>query len=857
MVLEAGSKLGPYEILAPLGAGGMGEVYRARDEQLEREVAIKVLPADLAEDANRLARFEREAKAVASLSHPNILAIHHFGREGTVTFAVTELVDGDTLEELIESGGVPQRKAIDYCRQIANGLAAAHEKGVVHRDVKPANVIVNREGRVKILDFGLAKLNPVTADTEAPTMAAASGAGTAPGAVLGTVGYMAPEQVRGQEADHRADIFSLGAILYELLSGERAFRAESAVETMSAILKEDPPELSSAVENVPAGLEAVVQHCLEKNPEERFQSARDLAFALDSASRVSQSGLRAVEADLPRQKRRLSWVWAAGLALVMLAIGLATGSRLMRSELVSPPTFDNLTFRRGAVFTGRFAPDSRSVIYGAAWEGSPLNLFTTQIGSPGSRSLDLGEADVLSISPDGELAISIGRRFVAGFETSGTLARVSLAGGAPRVLLDDVHEADWGPDGEDMAVARLLDGRYRLEYPIGEVLYETDGWIGEMRVSPDGERVAFVHHPVRGDNIGTVAIVDLEGNVTTTETQGAQGLAWTPDGREIWVAWGRAIRALPADGGESRRVWSGASGIRLLDIDSSGRLLVAPHSLRREMAGRAPGGEEIGLSWFNWTGPRDLSVEGRTVLFDEGNTGDEEGYWVFMRGTDGSPAVRLGSGVGIALSPDGQQVLLIRYPFTEPKLFLVPVGAGEEREIDVGDIRLQPLAMWQPSGRGFVFAGAMEGEGTRLFHKSLESGEVRPVTPPGVELNEPKSLSPDGQSVVVRSPEGKLTRYAIDGGEGTPVLGEHPEDFPIRFDETGEFLYVLQFGRLPSPVYKIDLATGERTLLRELSPSDPAGVFDVDKLFMTADGSAYVYSYRRFLSELMVVDGLK
>ena len=365
MALEPGTKLGPYEILAPLGAGGMGEVYRARDERLEREVAIKVLPADLAEDVNRLARFEREAKAVASLSHPNILAIHDFGREGSVTFAVTELVDGDTLEDLIASGNVPQRKAVDYCRQIANGLAAAHDKGVVHRDVKPANVIVNREGRVKILDFGLAKLELVSADTEAPTMAAASGAGTAPGAVLGTVGYMAPEQVRGLEADHRADIFSLGAILYELLSGQRAFRAESAVEIMSAILKEDPPELSSAGEHLPAGLEGVIQHCLEKNPEERFQSARDLAFALDSISRASHSGLRVVEADLPRQKRRLSWIWAAGLALIASLVGVGVGSWLMGSQPEVPPTFQKLSFRRGAISTGRFVPDSQAVIYGS------------------------------------------------------------------------------------------------------------------------------------------------------------------------------------------------------------------------------------------------------------------------------------------------------------------------------------------------------------------------------------------------------------------------------------------------------------------------------------------------------------
>jgi hypothetical protein len=297
--------------------------------------------------------------------------------------------------------------------------------------------------------------------------------------------------------------------------------------------------------------------------------------------------------------------------------------------------------------------------------------------------------------------------------------------------------------------------------------------------------------------------------------------------------------------------------IRLLDIDENGRLLVAPTTFRREMAGRAPGAEEMGLSWFNWSGPRDLSRDGRTVLFDEGNTGDVEGYWVFLRGTDGSAPVRLGSGVGIALSPDGQQVLIIASPFSDPKLLLLPVGPGEQQEIDVGEVRLQPLAIWQPSGRGFVFAGSIEGEGTRLFLKNLDSGEIRPVTPPGVELNEPRSMSPDGESIVVRGSDGLLTRYPVSGGDPTPIRGADPADFPIRFDNTGESLYVLQFGGLPSPVFKIDLATGERTLWRELAPSDPAGVFDVDKLFMTADGSAYVYSYRRFLSDLYIVEGLE
>ena len=294
MPLAAGTRLGPYEILAPVAAGGMGEVWRARDTRLGREVAVKVLPERLAADTEALGRFEREARAVAALSHPNILAIHDFGRAGAVVYSVTEMVAGETLRQRLAGGALPVRKVLDYAQQIARGLAAAQDRGVVHRDLKPENIIITPDGAVKILDFGLAKLAPPEDSTltSTPTMQA----GTAPGKVMGTMGYMSPEQVRGQEVDHRTDIYALGTVLYEMLTGRAAFRRDTPADTVSAILKEDVPVMSTTKGAISPALERIVHHCLEKNPAERFQSARDLGFDLeamggtDTGSGASQAG---------------------------------------------------------------------------------------------------------------------------------------------------------------------------------------------------------------------------------------------------------------------------------------------------------------------------------------------------------------------------------------------------------------------------------------------------------------------------------------------------------------------------------------------------------------------------------------
>jgi serine/threonine protein kinase len=375
VTLTSGSKLGPYEILAPLGAGGMGEVYRARDVRLNRDVAIKVLPAAFVRDAERLRRFQQEAQAVAALNHPNILAVHDFGEHDGSPYLVTELLEGETLREKLRPGALPVRKATEYGAQVARGLAAAHEKGIVHRDLKPENVFVTRDGRVKILDFGLAKL--IQPEGAVLHDAATLASRTEPGVVMGTVGYMSPEQVKGETADHRSDLFSFGAILYEMLSGKRAFHGDTAVETMSAILKQDPPELTETNRTVPPALERVVRHCMEKNPEERFQSARDVAFNLETLSEISSSSGAVRAVKVPRHRFGVFPV-LTGLLLVAVIAGLWLWPRSQPAV----PVFHRLTYQSGTVNSARFSPDGHTVVYSASWQGRPSQIYSTRAEFP-------------------------------------------------------------------------------------------------------------------------------------------------------------------------------------------------------------------------------------------------------------------------------------------------------------------------------------------------------------------------------------------------------------------------------------------------------------------------------------------
>ncbi len=869
MTISAGTKLGPYEILAPIGAGGMGEVYKARDTRLGREVAIKVLPENLASDADARARFEREAQAVAALSHPNILAIHDFGIENGVAYSVTELLDGETLRSRISGSPLPGRKALDFGLQIARGLAAAHERGIVHRDLKPENVFLTKDGHVKILDFGLARMTGFAgfgAATNAPTVEAA---GTAPGTVMGTVGYMSPEQVRGREADHRTDIFSFGAVLYEMLSGRRAFRGDSAADTMTAILKEEPPDLSETNQAVPAALERLVHHCLEKNPEDRFQSARDLAYDLEAVSGLSASDSRAAKArgGFPRLPK-VALPAAAAAVVVALAIGWFAAKRLGPKGGAENANFRQLTFRRGFVGSARFAPDGQSVVFSAEWDGQPAEVFLKRPDSPDALSLQLPPSEVLAVSPSGQAAIALDCKQVHNGACAGTLAVVPLSGGAPRPLEDGVQWAEWSPDGSSMAIVHETEGKAKLEYPVGKVLYENAGHISWPRFSPDGKTIAIFDHPFGIDDRGAVALIDLAGRRTklSRDYESVQGLAWSPDGREVWFSGaesgtGRALRAVTLSGKE-RVVSKVPGGLTLRDISKTGLVLLSHENVRKGIMGLGPGQtKEKELSWLEWSLPYDLSRDGTTLLFNEQGQATGDNYAVCIRKTDGSPVVRLGDGIPRALSPDGKWVIA-NLPKPGAPLALLPTGTGQPRDLPTGNLSQFGSVLWLPDSRRFVFGANEPGPSRRVFLQDIDGGAPRAVSPQGVAIPG-FGLSADGKTLYLPGADGKPLAYPLEGGAAPAPAFPHVDfaslaDFqPISASGDGRFIFFRDVGKVPVSVYRVDVETGKKELMRELSPGDPAGLQGIGQIHLSADGRYYVYGYTRALSDLYAVDGLK
>lgn len=863
MSLTAGTVLGAYEILAPLGAGGMGEVYRARDQRLGRQVAVKVLPERLAEDPKALARFEREARAVAALSHPNLLALYDIGRSGTVAFAVLELLEGETLRSRLASGSLPQRKAVEIALQIARGLAAAHGRGIVHRDLKPDNLFLTRDGHLKILDFGLARQvassgpeAQLTGADGATTRDRPESAGlTEPGMILGTAGYMSPEQVRGRPADFCSDLFAFGAILYEMLAGWPAFRRETALETMTAVLREEPPELPATV---PTALDRIVRHCLEKNAEARFHSASDLAFQLETelAERSSSSGRQPVTRG-PRRRT----LWVPALALLIAGVtGALLGVWLWHPAAMPLPTFRQLTFRRGSIHSARFAPDGTTVVYGAAWDGGPIRLFTTRTDSSDSTALPLPDADVLAVSRSGEMALSLGRRFLGNpFVSTGTLAQAALAGGAQREILQDVHQADWAPDGAHLAVLRSSGGSPRLEYPIGKVLHESKEWLDSPRVSPHGDLVALFQSTLGSSKL---FVFDREGHrkLSVPVPGWPLGLAWHPSGEEVWFAtFDEASTTLGVIRmtGEKRTLCHLAGLVWLLDVAPGGRGLLALNSFRHGIAGLAPGGtREHDLSWFDLSIAKDLTADGRTVLFDEQRSLSGRNGGVYLRGTDGSPAVHLGDGLSTALSPDGKWALT-----TDPRTrarFILPVGPGSPRPLPKTSLKNPGLGSWFPDGRRLLIGGEEPGKPRRLYELDLAGGKTRPLTPYGV-VSLPFSfpLSPDGREVVAQDGEGRWWIYPV--GSGTPRLvpGVSPGDELVRWCADGRAVFIWRRFDTPVRVFRLDIATGQRRLLREISFPDPEGIYTLSSLLLTPDGSSYVYSYGRMVSTLYLVEGLK
>ena len=867
MPIPSGTKLGPYEILAPIGAGGMGEVYRARDERLKREIAIKVLPSELAADPERRSRFEREARSASALSHPNILSIYDIGSVDHTVYIAMELVDGATLKDLTASGALPVKKMLDISVQIADGLAAAHAAGIVHRDLKPQNVMVSKHGFVKILDFGLAKL-VTPEEQEVSGMRTAVGDPTRPGMVMGTVGYMSPEQAAGRAVDYRSDQFSFGSIIYELATGKRAFERNTTAETMTAIIREEPPPLAQLNPKVPSPVRWLVERCLAKDPEDRFGTTKDLARDLaDVRDHLSETSIASTTdntaaAAAAVRAGRAKWAWPL-VALAVLAAGATAGLFAGRRVWhVDPPSFKQLTFRRGVITSARFAPDGQTVYYSASWEGNPLEIFISRPESPESRPFGLPGAEVLAMSHTGELALSLNRRAVDPFIRAGTLARLSMAGGgSPREVLDDVFWADWSPDGKQLAIVREVGGAQQLEYPIGKVLHRTAGWLESVHVSPGGDLVAFLDHPARGDDGGTVAVVDAAGKKRTLTEPFASGhgLAWSRSGDEVWytaakVGGNRALYAAGLHGGE-RTLYRITGNLTLQDVARDGRVLVTQDVERLGNLGRGPGQEkEVELTWLDWALANDLTPDGKTLLFTESGEGGGPGYSAYTRSTDGAPAVRLGEGSAQALSPDGKWAVGVLGISSEPRIFIYPIGAGDPRTLAHEGIDVQSAA-WMPDGKRFVLTASEPGRGPRIFLRALD-GKPRAISPEGYRAFG-RAVSPDGRRVVARGPDQRWYLYPLEGGEPTPVPGLDSADQPSGWTTDGQSLWVFRRAELPARVSRLDIATGKRELWKELLPADASGVTEVTSPLPTPDGKYYVYTYIRRLSDLYVAEGLK
>jgi len=855
--MSAGSKVGSYEIVELLGVGGMGEVYRARDESLGRDVAIKLLPTAVSADPERLRRFQQEARAAAALNHPNIVGVYGFGTDNGTPYVVTELLEGESLRERLRSSPLPVRKAMDFASQLARGLAAAHEKGIIHRDLKPENLFLTRDGRLKVLDFGLAKLlDTPTAigGSMAPTVAGATDRGT----ILGTLGYMAPEQLRGRPVDHRADIFSFGAILYETLSGRRAFHGETSADTISAILNHDPPELAATSRNIPPVLERLVRHCLEKNPEERFQSARDIAYDLEQISSASSTNSEVA----PIQHRRSRWIYPA-LGILLAAGLLAGGIYLGRRSAVPPsPTFQRVSFRRGLVRFARFAPDGETIVYSASWNGAPVKIFSTRPDSPESRALDLPNGDVLAISSAGEMALSVHSKSVTVNYAEGTLASVPLGGGAPRILIEKATDADWSRDGSKLLVVRDTGERSRLEYPIGKLVLESTGWMSHPRISPHGDLIAFADHPTRFDDMGYLSIIDQTGKkkVLTPRWASIQGVAWSADGKEIWftAAQGGNLRALYAatPAGRLRLVMRQAITLTLQDIARDGRVLLTAAIPRREIHMISAGdSEERDLSWLDWSLCTALAPDGKLALISEQGEGAGPEYSIYLRPTDGSPAAKVGTGFATDLSHDGKWVLTVTVGNHE--VVLIPTAAGEARRLT--DARYNVWwASLLPDGRRLILSGVESGHRPRVYLMELQGGTPRPITPEGFSFDYlSHGVTPDGRNFFARSGDGRLWLFPVEGGPGRPVSGTSGSDNIAGVSPDARSLYIYDVGETRATLCRLDLATGARQAIRKIGPADAAAVTTVGPIVSSADGKSYVYSYARALSDLFLVDGLR
>jgi hypothetical protein len=872
MSVVPGGRIGPYEILESVGAGGMGEVYRARDLRLERIVAIKILTSSRGTAPAEIERFQREARAIARLSHPSICTLHDVGEHDGVPFLVMEFLEGQTLSDRLERGRLPLDQALAIAVQIANALDAAHRRGVVHRDLKPGNVMITASG-VKLLDFGLAKLRERGYE-EALGASTKSLWHTEAGMVLGTLPYMAPEQVEGRDADARTDIFALGVVLYEMLTGQTPFSGESRASLAAAILTHHPPSSASVAGTASTSMDAIVAKCLAKNADERWQNAGDLASALQWSA-DSPGPTRDVAHTTANRSRRLAMMAVAVLvasAAVGLGIRGVRGWTALFPRQASFGLHRQVTYRRGSVSSARFAPDGQSFVYSASWEGQPWGIYHGRAESPDARDLSMNQARILSISRGGDMAVLLGPQNIARAFGTRTLTRVPMAGGVRRDLLTGVVDADWIPGTEALAVVRDPGGGrpWTVEFPVGTTVHEARA-IWSLRVSPDGSRVAFFEGSAFFDGAPTamITVIDRSSRKSTVARNlTGIGLAWTPRGEEIWFTAtrpgynGPQLHAASLSGVE-RTVYRAPDWLVLHDIAADGRVLLSRNSIRISMSCLRRGDtSERDLGWLVSSTVTTLSTDGETAAFTDNTSGLTPGGnpTVFVRRLDGSPALPVGEGREAKLSPDGKWVLAtLGDTYT-----LLPTGVGSMVNVRKGEVTRLLGAAWLGDSKQIVFAAIPNGESrTRGFIQEIPDGTPRAITPPAVFLSGRASTIRHDETVLgFAEAENRWKLYPIAGGEPQPVPGLTDRDNPIQWSADGRYLYTVSIAPPPQPpnfdVFRVEIASGRRTVWKTLQPPDAVGVESFPGAFvMTPDAESYCYSYIRRLGDLFVVEGLK